>query len=228
MGCSKGSCRDRENFMRKTTHSVKLSNFYIGKYEVTQKQWRLIMGTTAEQQRNITAKETPVESGWAKGGEGDNNPMYYVSWNEAQEFIRRLNAATGKRYRLPTEAEWEYAARGGAKSKGYRYSGSNNIDSVAWYEGNNSGSTQPVGTKLPNELGVYDMSGSVFEWCSDWYDKYPASAQSNPVGASSGPERVFRGGCWFLDPSFSHVASRSSGRPEKVRISALGFRLVHP
>jgi formylglycine-generating enzyme required for sulfatase activity len=150
-----------------------------------------------------------------------------VSWNDAQEFIRKLNQKTGKKYRLPTEAEWEYAARGGNLSVGYKYNGNNDIKAVAWYNKNSGKKTHPVGTKQANELGIYDMSGNVWEWCSDRYGKYNNSSQLNPIGATEGSDRsnrVFRGGSWSDDARYVHVPVRSSNAPGD-RGSNLGFRL---
>ncbi|MDY4535955.1 MAG: formylglycine-generating enzyme family protein [Sodaliphilus sp.] len=159
-------------------HSVTLSGYYIGKTEVTQALWKAVMGSNP--------------SYW----KGDNLPVEQVSWDDCQEFIRKLNALTGQNFRLPTEAEWEFACRGGNNSRGYKYSGSNYIDNVAWYGDNSGDKTHPVATKLPNELGIYDMSGNVWEWCSDWYDKYSSGAQTNPKGPYDGSRRVRRGGSW--------------------------------
>ena len=127
---------------------------------------------------------------------GSNKPVECVSWNDCQDFISRLNALTGENFRLPTEAEWEYAARGGNKRGGYMYVGSNTIDNVAWYDDNSGSQTHNVATKSPNELGLYDMSGNVWEWCQDWYGSYSSGSQTNPTGPSSGSDRVFRGGSW--------------------------------
>jgi formylglycine-generating enzyme required for sulfatase activity len=222
MGCAserRYDCGDDQ----KPTHNVTLSSFQISKYEVTQAQWKAVMGTTVRQQRDKKG------SGYILRGEGDNYPMYYVSWDEAQEFISRLNIATGKSYRLPTEAEWEYAARGGARSKGYKYSGSNNIDEVAWFEDNSNEQTHPVDAKKANELGIHDMSGNVYEWCQDWYGAYSASSQQNPKGANKGSSRarVIRGGAWN-DGAFScrGAARRYSGPGS--RLDGLGFRVVLP
>lgn len=157
-------------------HRVTLSDYYIGKYEVTQELWEAVMGSKPSDFK------------------GENNPVG-VSWNSCQEFISRLNSLTGWTFRLPTEAEWEYAARGGNQSHHYKYSGSNNIDDVAWYYYNSGGKTHPVGTKSPNELGIYDMSGNVLEWCLDWYGGYSSGAQTNPHGPSTGSGCVLRGGC---------------------------------
>jgi formylglycine-generating enzyme required for sulfatase activity len=146
-----------------------------------------------------------------EGSKGDNYPVSEVSWGDAQEFIRRLNEATGKNYRLPTEAEWEFAARGGVKSNGYKYSGSNSLGSVAWYSNNyggSCGSKRTVGTKAPNELGIYDMSGNLMEWCSDYYGAYQVSMQSDPKGPSSGSYRVRRGGDWYYFAGGCRVAAR--------------------
>ena len=218
MGCDEkygDDCQERE----KPQHRVTVSSFYIGKYEVTQKQWQKIMGTTIRQQRDKESKESSLR------GEGDNYPMYYVSWNETQEFIRRLNATTGKQYRLPTEAEWEYAARGGLQSQGYKYSGSNNLSDVAWYNDNSGDSTHPVGTKQPNELGIYDMSGNVWEWCGDWFGNYSHSDLQDPNGSSSGSRRVDRGGSWHYGSEWCRVSARSN-YGLNGRGYSLGFRLA--
>ena len=159
-------------------HSVTLSGYYIGKTEVTQALWKAVMGSNPS---------------WFKG---DNLPVENVSWNDCQEFIRKLNDLTGQNFRLPTEAEWEFACRGGINSGGYRYSGSDYIDDVAWYDDNSRETTHPVAKKLPNELGIYDMSGNVWEWCNDWYGFYCSGAQINPKGPCDGLNRVYRGGSW--------------------------------
>lgn len=217
MGCQGG--RDTDCFDdEKPAHQVTLTTYYISKYEVTQAQWRAVMG------------EDPAEL-YNKGC--DLCPVERVSWNDVQEFLRRLNAQTGQNYRLPTEAEWEYAARGGAGSRGYLYSGSNDLNEVAWYranakDGNTHGSektTRPVGGKKANELGLYDMSGNVWEWCSDWYGAYTAGAQTNPKGASSGADRVGRGGSWRNHPQYCRAADRSGNTPTD-RGYDLGFRLA--
>ena len=174
----------------KPVHSVTLSGYYIGKTEVTQALWKAVMGSNP--------------SYW----KGDNLPVECVNWNDCQEFIRKLNAITGQNFRLPTEAEWEFACRGGNNSRGYKYSGSNYIDNVAWYDGNSGKKTHPVATKLPNELGIYDMTGNVWEWCSDWKGKYSSGAQIDPKGPYDGSSRVDRGGSWFGNAR----SYRSSGR----------------
>lgn len=218
MGCTSeqgGDCDDDE----KPSHSVTLGDYYIGKFEVTQELWYAVMGTTVSQQRDQADKS------WSLRGEGNNYPMYYISWNECQEFVRKLNQKTGANFRLPTEAEWEYAARGGNKSNGYKYSGSNSIDNVAWYDGNSGSKTHPVGAKTPNELGIYDMSGNVWEWCQDWYGNYSSSSQTNQQGPSSGSHRVLRGGSWYFSARVCRVSNRCDYYPGN-RLSDLGFRLA--
>ena len=159
--------------------------------------------------------------------------MERITWNDIQEFISKLNAKTGKTYRLPTEAEWEYAASGGNKSQGYKYSGDNILDNVAWYGGNSIGKTHEVGQKKANELGIYDMSGNIWEWCSDWYGNYDASSKTNPQGASNGNRRVLRGGSWFGGPLHCRLSFPSSKREvtELLLVSLFpglksGFRCV--
>ncbi|MGM9712614.1 MAG: bifunctional serine/threonine-protein kinase/formylglycine-generating enzyme family protein [Prevotella sp.] len=191
----------------KPTHRVSLSSYYIGKYEVTQALWKAVMGSNP--------------SKW----KGDNLPVEQVSWDDCQTFLRKLNAMTGKNFRLPTEAEWEYAARGGNRSRGYQYSGSNNLSNVAWYDDNSGSKTHPVGTKAPNELGIYDMSGNVWEWCQDWYGNYTSSAQTNPTGSSSGSCRVDRGGSWLSHAWDCRVAYRLDDAPDNGSIN-LGLRLA--
>ena len=191
-------------------HTVTLTNnYYIGQTQVTQKLWMAVMG------------DNPSHF------EGDCLPVESVSWEDCQRFIEKLNALTKKHFRLPTEAEWEFACRGGNQSKGYLFSGSNSIEEVAWYNGNSDLTTHEVGTKKQNELGLYDMSGNVDEWCSDWYAKYSSSAQINPQGASSGFNRVRRGGSW--DDYARQCRSRSSYRffcDPSNRYSNLGLRLA--
>ena len=210
-------------------HSVTVSDFYIGMYEVTQAQWRAVMRTTVQQQRD------KGNGGFTSDirGEGDNYPMYFVSWNEVQEFIRKLNELTGKLFRLPTEAEWEFAARGGNKSNIYTYSGSNDLKEVAWFADNSGNKSHPVGTKSPNELGIFDMSGNVWEWCGDWYGSYSNGSKVNPKGSSTGVYRVIRGGCYGSFLPYGGGSSseldwkyRNSWPPDQ-RINATGFRLVY-
>lgn len=189
------------------THLVTLSDYYIGETEVTQELWQAVMGSNPS---NFTGNlQRPVER---------------VSWNDCQTFITKLNVLTGETFSLPTEAEWEYAARGGNKAQGYLYSGSNTIDDVAWYTTNSSSTTHPVKTKQANELGIYDMSGNVWEWCADWYGSYSSSAQTAPVGPSSGSYRVLRGGRWNLNATYCRVANRDYNTPSSV-YSYYGLRL---
>ena len=190
----------------KPAHEVTLSDYYIGQTEVTQALWEAVMGSN------------PSDS---KGG---NLPVERVSWDDCQVFIQKLNQLTGKQFRLPTEAEWEYAARGGRKSRGYKYAGGNNIDSVAWCDGNSGNETHPVATKQANELGIYDMSGNVLEWCSDWSGDYTSSSQSDPQGSSSGSFRVIRGGCYYNFARNCRVSYRISNTLD-YRSGYLGLRL---
>ena len=221
MGCTpeqKNDCDDKEC----PAHEVTLSDFYIGKYEVTQREWRLVMGTNIRGElKPATGMEAPLS------GKKDDHPMYYVSWEDAQKFIERLNDKTGRNYRLPTEAEWEYAARGGNQSRGYRYSGGDNAGEVAWYGDNSRSMTHPVGTKKANELGIYDMSGNVNEWVSDWYGNYDGNPQMNPCGPVSGkyPYRVFRSGSWFNGAWYARASYRNAGSP-RGRSGEMGFRLA--
>lgn len=191
----------------KPAHEVTLSDYYIGQTEVTQALWEAVMGSN------------PSDS---KGG---NLPVERVSWDDCQVFIQKLNQLTGKQFRLPTEAEWEYAARGGRKSRGYKYAGGNNIDSVAWCDGNSGNETHPVATKQANELGIYDMSGNVLEWCSDWCGDYTSSSQSDPQGSSSGSFRVIRGGCYYNFARNCRVSYRISNTMD-YRSGYLGLRLL--
>ena len=201
----------------KPIHSVTVSDFYIRKYEVTQKQWQAVMGTNP--------------SNWKR----ENLPVEQVSWNDIQQFIAKLNESSGKTYRLPTEAEWEYAARGGKfgvdrrqlKGDQLMYSGSDSLDTVAWYRSNSDDKIHEVGIKQPNELGIYDMSGNVWEWCNDWFDEhyYENSSQTNPQGPSSGTYRALRGGSWSSNVNLCRVAYRLRGNPNN-RDDDNGFRLV--
>ena len=191
-------------------HAVNLSSFFIGKYEVTQMQWFAIVGNNPSGKKNC--EDCPVEQ---------------VSWDNIQLFLQKLNAQTGKNYRLPTEAEWEFAARGGVKSKGFEFSGSNNIDSVGWYFNNSAKEATVVGKKRANELGIYDMSGNVWEWTSDWFGEYKNSEVVNPEGAFSGNWKVVRGGAWNNTSRLCSVHKRNwlnkdLGSPD------IGFRLVLP
>ena len=194
-------------YNEKPAHQVTLSSFSIGKYEVTQEEWEAVMGNNPS---NFKGKKLPVEQ---------------VSWDDCQTFIRKLNQMTGKQFRLPTEAEWEYAARGGSKSRGYKYAGGNDLGSVAWYNGNSGGKTHDVGQKQPNELGLYDMSGNVWEWCQDLYGSYSSSSQTNLRGASSGSGRVSRGGSWCGSARSCRVSRRGDSTPGN-RNDYLGLRLA--
>ncbi|MGN0032177.1 MAG: formylglycine-generating enzyme family protein, partial [Candidatus Limimorpha sp.] len=191
-------------------HSVTLSDYYIGETEVTQELWEAVMGSNP-----------------SKFTGNNQRPVEYVSWNDCQEFIEKLNELTGKKFRFPTEAEWEYASRGGKYCKDYvyKYSGSNNIDDVAWYTDNSSSKTHAVGTKAANELGIYDMSGNVCEWCSDWYGDYSSGSQTNPQGPSSGPSRVLRGGSWYYNARNCRVSDRDNGDPSNW-YNYFGLRLA--
>ena len=194
----------------KPVHQVTLTNdYYMGKYEVTQALWQAITGKNPSQFK------------------GDDRPVEQVSWKDCQKFISKLNRLTGRKFRLPSEAEWEFAARGGKKSKGYQYSGSSNISEVAWYTNNSCGKTHPVGTKQSNELGLYDMSGNVGELCQDRYGSYyvRSSSGTNPTGAVSGASRVLRGGNWMWDAWTCRSSCRSSFTPG-YRSSIIGLRLV--
>lgn len=207
-----GDTRNEGSSDEKPVHNVTVSSFYIGKYEVTQKEWVEIMGSNPSYFK------------------GDDLPVEMVSWNNIQEYIRKLNAKTGQKYRLPTEAEWEYAAKGGASTgsaTASKYSGSDNIDEVAWYWDNSGKQTHSVGLKKPNELGIYDMSGNVWEWCSDWYGEkyYSESASKDPKGPGSGDFRVLRGGSWGNLDFGCRSANRSWGSPG-FRSNIDGFRLV--
>ena len=190
----------------KPTHEVTLSDYYIGKTEVTQALWEAVMGNNPSY---FQGKSLPVEN---------------ISWNDCKTFIVKLNALTGKTFRMPTEAEWEYAARGGSKSRGYKYSGSGNIDEVAWHKDNSEEKTHEVGTKRPNELGLYDMSGNVWEWCNDWYGDYSSASQTNPKGPDSGANRIGRGGGWWYYARGCRCSIRGDFGPD-YRNEFLGLRL---
>ena len=217
MGCTSDQgddCDDDEKPTRETT----VGSFHIGMLKVTQSQWEKVMGTTLDQQRAKAGNSMTY-------GVGADYPMYYVSWEEAKEFCRRLSQQTGRNYSLPTEAEWEYAARGGKKSEGTKYAGSQSIRDVAWYWDNSGSSTHKCGTKRPNALGIYDMSGNVWEWCEDRYGQYLQYDKDNPKGASTGFRRVIRGGSWNNFARDCRVASRGSSSPGS-RFDTTGFRVV--
>lgn len=189
-------------------HEVLLTeDYYIGKYEVTQALWNVVMDS-----KHST-------------NDGDLLPKNYVSWNDCQEFIEKLNKITGLKFRLPTEAEWEYAARGGKKSKRYLYSGSNNVLDVAWYDGNSSNKRHPVGTKQANELGIFDMGGNVSEWCQDLWGQYQNDSQINPLGSSAGTKHVLRGGNYFFDIRICYLSYRMFAE-SNYKDASVGFRLA--
>jgi len=207
-------------------HSVTLTkDYYMGETEVTQELWYAVMGKKPTSDKDYR---------WvSRFGLGDNYPAYHISYTDCQQFIAKLSQMTGRQFRFPTEAEWEFAARGGTKSKGYTYAGSNTIDDVAWYEKNSHDlgssdsdyATHAVKTKAPNELGLYDMSGNVWEWCYDWESSYPSAAQTDPTGPTSSSYRVSRGGCWNSSATYCRTANRRSGTPS-WRWNDLGFRLA--
>jgi formylglycine-generating enzyme required for sulfatase activity len=204
-------------------HQVTLTKgFYMGKYEVTQAQWQAVMGESISELRD---KANP---GWPLKGEGENYPVYFVSWNDCQAFIEKLNQTEQGTYRLPTEAEWEYACRAGTTTRFYwgddpNY---NHIQYYAWYYGNNSPSgTKEVGQKRPNAFSLYDMSGNVMEWCQDWWGDYASSTQTDPVGPTSGSRRIIRGGSWESSNFAFRSAHRSWNGPA-LTTRYLGCRLV--
>ena len=191
----------------KPQHEVTLSDYFIGETQVTQALWRAVMDNNPSV------------------FEGDNNPVDSVSWNDCQEFLKKLNSKTGQAFRLPTEAEWEYAARGGNKSRGFRFAGSDDIDEVAWYSPKSEEKTHPVKQKQANELGLYDMSGNVLEWCQDRYGRYGRDMETNPTDPSKVSYRVLRGGSWCNNAQFCRVATRFYGAPGGQDCHR-GFRLA--
>lgn len=196
----------------KPQHSVTLDAFYMAETQVTQELWQAVMGNNP-----------------SRFNGNKNNPVDTVSWNDCQNFVKKLNLLTGKSFSLPTEAQWEYAARGGRKSKGYKYAGGDNLDAVAWNYDNSNYRTHPVGQKQANELGLYDMTGNVWEWCQDWYDGqyYFNSSQQNPMGPDSGSDRVLRGGGWGNCPAVCRVSGREHCNPVH-RVFNGGLRLLLP
>lgn len=207
MGCTSeqgGDCYNSES----PYHRVTISNdYYIGKYEVTQELYEAVMRVNPSKWKSF------------------DRPVEMVSWNDAQEFCAELSRLTGRRFSLPTEAEWEYAARGGNKSTSAKYSGSSSVAAVAWYDGNSGSQTHPVGKLRANELGIYDMSGNVWEWCYDWDGSYGSASQTDPVGPGSGQYRVLRGGSWYNSAKICRVANRGSDSPDARDVSS-GFRVV--
>jgi sulfatase modifying factor 1 len=195
-------------------HPVTLKTFSIAKTETTVLQWKTYC--------NATGRKMPDPPSW---GWIDSHPMVNVNWEDAVAYCDWMSDKTGKICRLPTEAEWEYAARGGKESKGFKFSGGQSIDLTGWYKENSGDKTNPVAQKRANELKLYDMSGNVWEWCEDWYGDYSAGAQTNPRGIKSGSFRVLRGGSWFLASTYCRVASRSLLTPG-FRYSYYGFRMV--
>ena len=206
MGC--GDWTDSCDSNELPVHEVCVDGFWMGKYEVTQRQWKQIMGSNPS---------------WFKSG--DNYPVEYVSWNDCQGFISDLNSQSGKTFRFPTEAEWEYAARSGGREE--KYAGGNDPDSLGWYWDNSGRHTHEAGTKAANGLGIYDMTGNVWEWCSDWYSSgyYTHSPRNNPQGPYSGLDRVIRGGGWYDSAQDCRAAFRYNGWPVGRR-DLIGFRLV--
>jgi formylglycine-generating enzyme required for sulfatase activity len=194
----------------KPVHTVRVGAFYMGKYEVT----------FAEYDRfcDATSRQKPSDQGWGRG----NRPVINVSWDDAIAYCQWLSSTTGKTYRLPTEAEWEYSARGG---ENYKYAGSNDVNTTAWNTTNSDAKTHPVGQKQANGFGLYDMAGNVWEWCGDWKSDYNSNSQSNPTGAASGSSRVHRGGSWYTGARYCRVSNRYYDTPTG-RDTRLGFRVV--
>jgi len=222
----------------KPIHKVTFTyNFYIGKYETTFDEYDAFC--------EATGKSKPSDNSWGRG----QRPVINVTWWDAIDYCNWLSEKEkipiaydymgnlldkdGRvttditkvlGYRLPTEAEWEYAARGGNKSRGYQYAGSSTVGDVAWYDSNSGNKTQEIGKKAPNELGIYDMSGNVWEWCSDWYGDYSSSAQTNPYNSTAGSSRVLRGGSWYINATYARVADRNRSSPTYTYYP-LGFRI---
>ena len=200
-------------------HAVTLDSYYIAESEVTQAQWQAVMGSTVHEKCDLAGGGNTLH------GVGYDYPMYYVTWREAQDFCVRLSEMTGKNYVLPTEAQWEYAARGGRQGQRCKYSGSNDVNAVAWYKPNSNKDTHPVMQKMPNELGLYDMSGNVYEWCNDLYSGYTYEPQIDPKGGMSGGKYIVRGGCVTSSDQGCRVSNRYRNSPAE-RGYGCGFRVA--
>ncbi len=235
---------DEKSYNEKPAHKITVSDFYIGQYEITVGDFRKFIkatgyktsceaqgwsyvfnGTNTVNQNGVTWEYDAF--GFKRNPSQENHPVIYVSYNDAVAYCKWLSGVAKKKYRLPTEAEWEYAAKGGIKNGKCNFSGNNGIDAVAWYKANSNGETHPVGQKQANEIGLYDMSGNVSEWCADWYGEnyYTASPANNPQGPASGVSRVTRGGSWFLEPGFNRTSYRT-GSDANFSCDYLGFRVV--
>ena len=226
MGATPEQGSNVDSSKEKPAHRVTLSSYYIGETEVTQTLWMAVMGSNPSKLPSVGTSVALEMSSLYRAV--DIYPVENVSWNDCQTFIEKLNQLTGRKFRLPTEAEWEFAARGGNKSKGYKYSGSNTIGDGAWYGGNSGETPHPIKDKAPNELGIYDMSGNVEEWCQDWFGYYSSEAQTNPkgpTGPTSDSYRVYRGGDWVFDEWSCRTAHRDRITPS-FKYKNLGFRLA--
>jgi formylglycine-generating enzyme required for sulfatase activity len=208
MGATVEEDADYQVFMGSPKHQVALSSYRIGQTEVTQELWVAVMGS------NPSADQSNLQY-----------PVSNVNWNDCDTFITRLNALTGLQFRLPTEAEWEFAAQGGTRSKGYIYSGSDDLEQVAWINTNSDNHCHPVGTKKANELSLYDMNGNVEEWCHDWYSLYTEDPVVNPTGPETGTSRIHRGGRWSSGAKFCRITRRDGFAPTVIR-NYMGFRLA--
>lgn len=199
----------RDSHDNKPAHWVEINPFFIGRFEVTQEEWEIVMG---ENPASFKGEDLPVEN---------------VSWNDISQFIDKLNELTGMEFRLPSEAEWEYAAKGGKYAMGYDFAGSDFIKAVAWFKSNSKNTTHPVGSKRPNELGIFDMSGNVAEWCYDTYERnyYEKMVNDNPKGPDTRENKVNRGGGWLMDESYQKVDARNVNSADE-RNPSLGFRLA--
>lgn len=240
MGCLEG--RDKYcDLPDKPAHTVDVSSFYIGRYEVTVDQFKQFIDSTgyitdAERRGEaiiFTRKKwrTTKNINWRNNDTGGmavaSQPVTHVSWNDATEYCKWLSETTGEKYRLPTEAEWEFAARGGRHTRNAQYNSRASIDTLAWFERNAEGCSHPVGQKMPNELGIYDMLGNAAEWVNDWYKEnyYKESPGSNPPGAAGGIQKVYRGGSWFFDYEYIKPVARYASTPDFTGMS-IGFRVA--